>query len=81
MTSRYRVLYSPQSFSELREIHAYIAQDSPDRAAGMIEAILNAVDLLAQAPHRQLVRPPAQACNTTDSVPPGASVYDLLPRL
>lgn len=48
-------MYSPQAFSELKEIHAFIAKDSPEHAAGIIEAILKAVESLEEAPHRQLL--------------------------
>ena len=55
MTEHYRVRLTPQVLSDLEEIHAYIAEDSPRNAASMLERILDAIDSLEMFPHRTVV--------------------------
>src|SRR5687768_15711538 len=55
MSERYRVRLTSQALSDLDQIHATIARDSPQNAASMIERILNSIDLLEVFPHRTVV--------------------------
>jgi addiction module RelE/StbE family toxin len=55
MPSGFRVRLTAQALSDLEAIHASIARDSPQNAAGMIERILDAIDLLEIFPHRTVV--------------------------
>ncbi len=52
MPNLYRVRVTPRALSDLQSIFDYIAQDSPDNAAGMIERILDAIDGLEFMPYR-----------------------------
>src|SRR4051794_4702686 len=54
---RYRIRLTPEALSNLEEIHAHIAKDSPRNAAGMLETILDAIDLLEIFPLHKLVEP------------------------
>ena len=55
MLPRYRVRLTSQALSDLEEIHASIARDSPQNAASMLERILDSIDLLEVFPHRTVV--------------------------
>ncbi|SRR6266508_3190761 len=55
MSQNYRVRLTPQALSDLEDIHASIARDSPQNAASMMERILNSIDLLEVFPHRTIV--------------------------
>jgi plasmid stabilization system protein ParE len=48
----YKVILLPEALSDLEAIHAYIAQDSSDNAAGMAARILDAIEGLATMPGR-----------------------------
>lgn len=52
MPKLYRVRITPRALWDLQRIFDYIAQDSPDNAAGMIERILDAIDGLEFMPYR-----------------------------
>lgn len=52
MPNRYRVRITPRALFDLERIFDFIAQDSPDNAAGMIERILDAIDGLEFMPYR-----------------------------
>lgn len=51
----YRIILTLQALADLEEIYAYIAKDSPSRAASVIEKILDAIDSLEIFPHRNIV--------------------------
>jgi plasmid stabilization system protein ParE len=55
MPDAYRVIISPEASTDLQTIHAFIANDSPNNAATMIERILDAIELLKEVPHRTAV--------------------------
>lgn len=52
MPNVYRVRITPRVLHDLQTIFDYIAQDSPDNAAGTIERILDAIDGLEFMPYR-----------------------------
>jgi addiction module RelE/StbE family toxin len=52
MPNLYRVRITPRALCDLQTIFDYIAQDSPDHAAGMIERIFGAIDGLEFMPYR-----------------------------
>src|SRR5207302_3208854 len=56
MPQRYRIRLTQRALFDLEEIHANIAQDSPQNAASMIKKILDAIDLLEIFPHRTVVQ-------------------------
>ena len=53
--SRYQ--FTPQAVNDLSEICGYIAQDSPQAADRVEEAVLGACDFLAKRPFAGRVRP------------------------
>ena len=55
MPEHYRVRITPQALSDLELIHAYIARDSPQSAASVLERILDAIESLEIFPHRTVV--------------------------
>jgi toxin ParE1/3/4 len=55
MSEGYRVRLTRQALADLDQIHAFIAADSPQNAASMIEQIFDAIDLLEIFPHRTIV--------------------------
>jgi len=55
MIPQYRIAYSPAAVAALAQIYAYIAQDSPQNAEGMMERILASIDMLGHFPRRQKV--------------------------
>src|SRR5690349_266029 len=55
MSQHYRVRLTQQALDDLEEIHAFIAKDSPQNAALMIERIFDSIDLLEIFPHRTVV--------------------------
>src|SRR5437868_4638729 len=55
MPEHYRVRLTSEALSNLEEIHTYIAKDSPQNAAAMLERILDAIDSLEIFPHRTVV--------------------------
>jgi plasmid stabilization system protein ParE len=52
MPARYRVIITPRAAADLDGIHQYIAKDSPQNAAGVATAIIDAIDGLESLPHR-----------------------------
>jgi plasmid stabilization system protein ParE len=60
MSPRYRIEYAPKAKAELTAIHDYIAQDSAQNAANMIEKILHAIDGLDTFPMRRVVQEPSK---------------------
>jgi len=52
MPQDYRIIISPEASADLDAIHAYIAQDSSDNAAKMVQCILTAIERLKVVPHR-----------------------------
>lgn len=52
MPDVYRVIMSPEASANLLAAYTYIAQDSPQNAATMIERLLDAIDGLESLPHR-----------------------------
>ena len=52
MPQQYRVLIMPEAAADLARIFDYIEQESPQNAPAVIEGIINAIDSLAQFPHR-----------------------------
>jgi addiction module RelE/StbE family toxin len=48
----YKVQLSPEAKEDLRCIFAYISIDSPERAARMVDRLLEAIDSLDQMPRR-----------------------------
>src|SRR5437868_10471778 len=55
MTEAYRLIISPEASDNLRALNKYIAYDSPQNAARMVERILRAIDKLKQFPHRTVL--------------------------
>ena len=52
MEETYRVIIAPEASADLTAIHSYVAQDSPENAARMVERILDAIETLKIMPHR-----------------------------
>ena len=52
MSERYRINITPFAAANLEDIHKYIGKDSPQNAAGMATAIIDAIDRLESLPHR-----------------------------
>ena len=52
----YRVIVTPRAASDLERIRDYIATDSLQNAAAMIDRILDALEPLKQFPHRTIVQ-------------------------
>jgi plasmid stabilization system protein ParE len=50
----YRIILSPEAYSDLDQIYQYIAHDSEKNAAAMISQILDAIDALAIVPHHNV---------------------------
>jgi plasmid stabilization system protein ParE len=53
MADGYHIRLTRRVEKNLEEIFAYIAQDSPENAAGFIDRLLRAIDGLKQFPERQ----------------------------
>jgi plasmid stabilization system protein ParE len=51
----YKIIITPEALANLEAIHEYIAADSPDNAARMIERILDAAHSLEDMPQRHAV--------------------------
>lgn len=52
MPPTFRVILSREAGSDLQAIYDYVAQDSPRNAAKLVERLFDAIDSLAQFPHR-----------------------------
>lgn len=52
MPDTYRVIYTRQAANQLEDVFEYIANDSPQNAAGMIRRLLEAIESLHALPHR-----------------------------
>jgi toxin ParE1/3/4 len=50
----YRIIISPEAYSDLDKIHRYISNDSENNAAELISQILDAIDALAIVPHHNV---------------------------
>ncbi|MDB5295575.1 MAG: ParE toxin of type toxin-antitoxin system, parDE [Phycisphaerales bacterium] len=82
MSKAYRVLYSFEAAEDLRQIHAYIEQLSPQDAAGMFRRLLSAIDNLSLLPYRYPLRPvPGRPDVRSMPVRPYRVVYEVLERL
>ena len=55
MADAYRFIISPEASENLQSINAYIALDSPQNAARMVERILAAIETLGILPHRTVL--------------------------
>src|SRR5438552_17971081 len=55
MPPTFRIIMSPEAAGDLEAIHKYIARDSPENAAQLIERILDAIATLDIFPHRKIV--------------------------
>ena len=55
MPQVYRIRMMPEASADLAQIFDHIERDSPQNAALVVEAIINAVDSLTQFPHRYKV--------------------------
>lgn len=55
MAQWYRILLMPRAADELVEICTFIEKDSPQNAAAVAQELLDAIDSLAQFPHRYKV--------------------------
>src|SRR5512133_2897307 len=55
MPRRYRVLVMPEAAADLVGIFDHIERDSAQNARAVIEALIDAIDSLAQFPHRYKV--------------------------
>jgi toxin ParE1/3/4 len=51
----YRLIISPEASEDLQALHGFIARDSPDNAARMVERILEAIEKLKLFPHRTVL--------------------------
>ena len=60
MTDRFRIIILPEAQGDLARIYAHISADSPDNATGMIERILDSIDLLKIFPQRHSIEPQAR---------------------
>ena len=80
MPDRYRVIITPRAAADLDGIHQYIEQNSPQNAADVAAAIIDAVDGLESLPHRYPVyqggRQPSQAVRRMP-VPPFLVYYSV----
>ena len=52
MARKYHVIVSPRASGDLSQIYEYIALDSPQNAAGFLQALFDAIDSLAVLPAR-----------------------------
>ena len=55
MATRYHLIISPCASADINAIHQYIANDSEQNAASMIEQLVDALDGLEEFPHRYRV--------------------------
>jgi plasmid stabilization system protein ParE len=55
MPGAYRIRFTVDAADHLTEIFNYIERDSPQNARNLIDRILNAIDALADLPHRYKV--------------------------
>ena len=55
MATRYHLIISPRASADIHAIHKYIAQDSEQNAASMIEELIASLDGLEEFPHRYRV--------------------------
>jgi toxin ParE1/3/4 len=55
MPDAYRLIISPEASENLNALHAFIAEDSPQNAARMVERILTSIDNLKIFPHRTVL--------------------------
>jgi plasmid stabilization system protein ParE len=73
MIQRYHVILSPRSLSDLFDIHTFIATDSPQNAAEVIERLLVAIEHLDVVPRRYPVyqgkRQPTEAVRRMPVLP------------
>jgi plasmid stabilization system protein ParE len=54
MAAPYRIIISPEASANIQAIYDYIAEESPDNAAGMVNRLLRSIDLLATVPKRTI---------------------------
>ena len=50
MSDGYRLIVTPRAGRDVEELHDHIAQQSPQGAAGMVTAILDALEQVRQFP-------------------------------
>jgi plasmid stabilization system protein ParE len=55
MTDPYQIIIAPDAARDLVEIHAYIATDSAENAARLVERILKSIELLKTVPGRNVL--------------------------
>ena len=55
MPDRYRIIISPRASADLHGVHKYIETESPQNAAGVLDALIRAINSLEQLPHRHRV--------------------------
>lgn len=55
MATRYHLIISPRASADIHAIHKYIAQDSEQNAASMIQKLIDSLDGLEEFPHRYRV--------------------------
>ncbi len=75
MVQRYRVRYTKRASDQLREIFDYIAKDSPNNAAKMIERILDTIEGVGYfSAHRYRVARNIEMIERGNSVGAGAAL-------
>jgi toxin ParE1/3/4 len=57
MFEPFRIILMPEAYNDLKSLHKHIERDAPDAAAGMVERILESIELLKVFPHRHAVTP------------------------
>ena len=55
MAETYRVIISPDAGQNLAGIYDWIAKDSPDAAANVVQRLLDEIDALAEFPQRYAI--------------------------
>lgn len=73
------LLWSPQADTDLVEIHAFIALDSPEAADRIVDRLASAAELLRTHPRLCPRRPDIRASVRVFSQPPYLLVYETLP--
>ena len=61
-----KLIWSPEALQDLREVHAYIAKDSPESAKKVVERIVSII--ASQLPDNPNIGRPGRVVNTRELV-------------
>jgi plasmid stabilization system protein ParE len=79
MPARYHIILAREAVSDLQSLHDYIARDSPENAAKIVERILKSIFSLDSFPHRNLAERRSQKIEYPGPFACSQTIYHLFP--